>query len=101
MRRPAHSVFRDVDVTCLPQTSLAMIPVTAVASQTYQGALDMLESVYIKTGGASKCFGSDSGGHGSGVTIELTQGDYKLVEWDPGTHICCTFAEPLDCCCCC
>jgi hypothetical protein len=42
--------------------------------QTYQGALDMLENVYIKTGGTDKCFGSDSGGHGSDDTIRLTQG---------------------------
>jgi hypothetical protein len=42
--------------------------------QTYQGALDMLENVYIKTGGTDKCFGSNSGGHGSGEMIELRQG---------------------------
>jgi hypothetical protein len=42
--------------------------------QTYQGALDMLENVYIKTGGTDKCFGSDAGGHGSGETIALQQG---------------------------
>jgi hypothetical protein len=38
----------------------------------------MLESVYIKTGGTDKCFGSDSGGHGSGETINLTQGVWVL-----------------------
>lgn len=41
---------------------------------TYQGALDMLESVYISGAGTEKCFGSDSSGHGSGETIELRQG---------------------------
>jgi hypothetical protein len=41
--------------------------------QTYQGALDMLENVYVKTGGTSKCFGSDGGGHGSGKIIQLKQ----------------------------
>lgn len=34
----------------------------------------MLENVYIKTGGTDKCFGSNSGGHGSGEMIELRQG---------------------------
>lgn len=32
----------------------------------------MLENVYIKTGGTSKCFSSDSG-HGSGKMIQLYQ----------------------------
>ncbi|KAF6257204.1 ligand-gated ion channel-domain-containing protein [Scenedesmus sp. NREL 46B-D3] len=44
-----------------------------VRLQTYQGALDMLENVYVKTGGTSKCFSSDGGGHGSGKTIQLSQ----------------------------
>lgn len=42
------------------------------ALQTQQGALDMLENVYIKTGGTQKCFGS-SGGHGSGNQVEFRQ----------------------------
>jgi hypothetical protein len=52
-------------------------PVTTTASallQTYQGALDMLENVYIKTGGTDKCFGSNAGGHDSREMIELRQG---------------------------
>ncbi|WIA44152.1 hypothetical protein OEZ86_010489 [Tetradesmus obliquus] len=44
-----------------------------VRLQTYQGALDMLENVYVKTGGTSKCFSSDGGGHGSGKMIQLYQ----------------------------
>lgn len=49
--------------------------VVTLLLQTYQGALDMLENVYIKTAGTEKCFGSDSGGHGSGETISLEQGE--------------------------
>jgi hypothetical protein len=33
----------------------------------------MLENVYVKTGGTSKCFSSDGGGHGSGKMIQLYQ----------------------------
>jgi hypothetical protein len=33
----------------------------------------MLENVYVKTGGTSKCFSSDGGGHGSGKMIQLAQ----------------------------
>lgn len=39
----------------------------------------MLENVYIKTGGTSKCFGSNSGSHGSGETIALEQGEGLVV----------------------
>lgn len=55
------------------------VSVCCTALQTYQGALDMLENVYIKTGGTSKCFGTDSGGHGSGETIALEQGEWLLL----------------------
>lgn len=41
--------------------------------QTYQGALDMLENVYVKTGGTSACFGDSGGGHSSGKMISLYQ----------------------------
>lgn len=55
--------------------------------QTYQGALDMLENVYIKTGGTGKCFSSDSSGHGSGKMIQL----YQLS----GGSLGCAAAAPL------
>jgi len=56
--------------------ALLCLQLVLLLLQTYQGALDMLENVYIKTGGTDKCFGSgDAGGHGSGESIELRQGE--------------------------
>ncbi|KAF8061162.1 eif3g-a [Scenedesmus sp. PABB004] len=43
-------------------------------AETYQGALDMLASVYVTTGGTAKCFSSGGGGgHGTGKAIHLNQ----------------------------
>lgn len=38
-----------------------------------QGALDMLDNTYIRTGGTDRCFKSHAGGHGGGSQITLTQ----------------------------
>lgn len=68
LRMPVQS---DLLLTVLLLLLLPRLPVATV--QTYQGAVDMLDSVYVKTGGTEKCFSSSGSGHASGETIQLRQ----------------------------
>lgn len=72
MANGLHTPF-DVDFDFVPP------PFLPPPVQTQQGALDMLENVYVKAGGTGKCLHGGGDGHGSPNQISLSQVSPALV----------------------